>query len=79
MKAEKNTNFNKRKNATTRGSFFATSRFLISFILIFSMLFSLCGCGSSSEKQTKTAVYSFGDVSITAYGMSEADFESMQE
>ncbi len=72
-----NQNENTNKNATKFGSFFAFAKVLISILLIFCVTLSLFACNSQTSKQTESVIYSFGEVAITAYEMTEADFESM--
>lgn len=72
-----NQNENINKNATKFGSFFALSKVLISILLIFSITLSLSACGTQTVKQSKSVVYSFGEVAVTAYEITETDFESM--
>ncbi len=73
----KNQNENINKNTTTCGSFFAVCKVFISCMLIFSLLLSFAACSIETTKQSKSVVYSFGEVAVTAYEMTESDFESM--
>lgn len=43
------------------------------------MILSLCGCSSGELAYSFSQVYSFGDVSLTAYGMNEENFLAMKE
>ncbi len=78
MKMQNRVNQNEKinKNATTCGSFFAVMKVLISILLIFSITISLAACSQESKK-TKSVIYSFGEVAITAYQMSDSDFDNM--
>ncbi len=72
-----NQNENTNKNATKFGSFFAFIKVLISFLLIFSLTLTLSACDAQTSKQSKSVVYSFGEVAITAYQMTDEDFDNM--
>lgn len=73
----KNQNQNINKNTTKYGSFFALTKVLISILLIFSITLPLSACSENTSKQTKSVVYSFGEVAITAYEMTDEDFDNM--
>ncbi len=78
-KQRNKSNENINKNATIRGSFFAFSKRAVAVLLVLCLGISCTACGKSGEvKHSFSALYSFGEISLMSYNLSESKFESLQ-